>query len=267
MVAHLAAQNLTLGYHTEPVIADVQLEVAGGSLVAIIGRNGAGKSTLVKGLAGLLSPLAGQVHVLGQPLSAMVPKERAKKIAVLPQTLRFLSGMTVTEFVTQGRYVHRPSWHSMSAKDEAAVAASLATSELEDLTDRALDELSGGERQRALFARALAQETDILLVDEPTAALDGRHQLWAFKKLSDLAQSGCAVVVVTHDLNLASQFAERIVLLEDGRVCAAGRPKDVLQPENLQGLMGDSFLSGSHFACGASEDRPWIIPWWHEGKK
>lgn len=263
MVVALAAKNLTLGYDNEPVVTDISFEVEVGELLVVIGKNGVGKSTVVKGLAGLVEPMAGSVEILGAKLKSLKAAHRAKKVAVLPQSVRFLSGITVSEFVTQGRYIHRPSWQRISAADEEAIAASLEANELVQLKDRAMDQLSGGERQRCVLARALAQESEILLVDEPTAALDAKHQLWAFRRLAELASDGRTVVVVTHDLNLASQFADRVAYLDDGRIAAIGTPTDVLRPEKLKSLLGEDFLSGTSFAAAKGQERPWFIPWLH----
>ncbi|MFT7616933.1 MAG: iron complex transport system ATP-binding protein [Planctomycetota bacterium] len=263
MVAHLVSNNLSVGYGEKPVVSGLSLEIEAGELVAIIGQNGVGKSTVVKGLAGLIQPMAGSIEIMGEDLVSLKVSHRAKKIAVLPQTLRFLRGITVAEFVTQGRYIHRPSWQRISSDDEAAIEDSLQINELTELRDRPMDQLSGGERQRCVLARALAQEADILLVDEPTAALDARHQLWAFRRLEEVAKQGKAVVVVTHDLNLASQFADRVVYLNDGQVAAVGTPQEVLRPEKLDALLGNHYLAGTSYSGAKNEERPWFIPWWH----
>ncbi len=261
MVVRIQATHSSFGYGEGPIVRGVSLEVREAELLTIVGPNGAGKSTLIKGLAGLISPSEGRVEAAGESLCAMDLGKRAKMVAVLPQSLRHLQGITVAEFVAQGRYVHRPSWQHMGAMDEEVIGRSLQRCELGGLKDRPMNQLSGGERQRAVFARALAQESDILLVDEPTAALDGRHQLWIFEQLASLAASSTAVVAVTHDLNLASQFSHRVVLMEDGAVSKQGDPKDVLTPGYLKGLLGENFLTGQETSSICQEERPWFIPW------
>ena len=191
----------------EKVVDRASLTVAAGSLTCIIGPNGAGKSTLLKGMAGLLSVDGGAVMVDGGPVGALEARVRARTLALVPQFLDAIPAVTVESFVLGGRYGHLDAWRRARSVDHEAVLVALREAHVYELRDRLLAELSGGQRQRVLIARALAQEARYLLVDEPTSSLDPEHQLGVFTLLSRLAKEGHGVVVVTHDLNLASQYA------------------------------------------------------------
>ncbi len=243
------------------VVAGLDLALEGGRLAALVGPNGAGKTTLLKALAGLLEPRSGEIMLDGRSLEGFKPRERARRIATVPQEGRALQGTTVSEFVLGGRYAWRRPWSPLTAADEAAVLAALESADLADRREDRVEELSGGERQRALFARALAQDAEILLVDEPTAALDPRHQLWVFDRLAEQADRGRAVLVVTHDLNLASQYADTMHLMAEGRLVASGAASEVLSAEVLEGLYGPDFLIGEERSARFGEPRPFILPW------
>jgi iron complex transport system ATP-binding protein len=194
----------------------------------------------------------------GRPLAELPPRERAQLIGVVPQSLESLPEVTVESFVLGGRYTRISRWHGALARDHRAVGYALAASDAEGLGARRLQELSGGQRQRVLVARALAQEAQILLVDEPTAALDLEHQVRVFDLLARLAANDRSVLVVTHDVNLASQFASRVVLLDAGRVVARGAPADVLRREVLEPVYGRHL----HFGRMPPPDgRPFVLPW------
>ena len=232
-----------------------------GELVCVIGPNGAGKSTLLMLLAGMLDPDAGAVRLGDATLADLSPRDRARRVGVVPQALDRLPEVHVREFVLGGRYAHLPAFGRARTRDREAVDAALAACDAADLGERLLTRLSGGQRQRVLIARALAQEAPVLLVDEPTNSLDPEHQLTIFELLAQQTCEGRAVVVVTHDLNLASQFATRLVLVQAGRIAADGPPAEVLRPEVLRAVYGDRLTYGSLPATADGVARPFVLPW------
>ena len=246
----------------EEVLRGVDVELHPGELVAVLGPNGSGKSTLLKCLGGLLRPEAGEIHVDDRPLTSLDPRDRAKRIAYVPQGLAACPDCTVETFVEGGRYAHLGLLRAPSAADRGAVAAAVHEVELEGLEERSMIELSGGQRQRALIARALAQQAPVLLVDEPTSSLDLHHSLALLQTLGRLTCERRAVLLVTHDLNLASQFATRMVLLEEGRVVAGGTARDVLRREVLEPVYGSELYFGEAPAADGNGTRPFVLPWW-----
>jgi len=262
VVGGLSTEALVLDYPGPLRALDgVSVEIRPGELVAAIGPNGAGKSTLVKALCGLLAPSAGRVLLEGRELDGFSPRERARRVAVVPQSLRALPDVLVESFVLGGRYGHLGPWRRGGPRDRAAVRAAMEQADVGDLGARLLANISGGQRQRVLIARALAQEAAFVLVDEPTSSLDPEHQLAVFELLAALTGEGRAVVVVTHDLNLASQFAGSILLMDAGRVAARGSPEDVLRPEVLEPVYGAHFRYGRLPAPGGAGERPFVLPW------
>ena len=207
----------------------VDIELAAGELVCVLGPNGSGKSTLLSILGGVLAPTAGTVELDGRPLASLRAQERARTIASVPQVLRALPELSVETFVLGGRYPHLGLWGRARTGDHEAVRRSLAEADAAGWSGRTLSELSGGECQRVLVARALAQEARILLFDEPTASLDPEHQVLVFDLIERLVRDGRAVAVATHELNLTSRYADRVLLLDEGRVVAGGAPADVLR--------------------------------------
>jgi len=241
-------------------LAGVDLVVRPGEVVVVLGPNGSGKSTLIKLLAGLLSPGRGEVLWEGSRLKGLTSRERARRSAVVPQSLVAVPEVTVGTFVAYGRYAYQGTFRRPVSADRAAVLRALEEADVADLVDRPLPALSGGQRQRALIARALAQEARLLLVDEPTNALDPEHQLQIFDLIAGLADHGRAAVVVTHDLNLASQFATRVVLLDEGRKVADGAVGEVLVREVLEPVYGPNLRYASWSIPGGGE-RPVVLPW------
>ena len=214
------------------VLSSVDLTLARGDLVALAGTNGSGKTTLLRLLTGVLQPDAGVVRFEGRPLRDWRRMDLARRVAVLPQQLDLPVGFRVAELVEMGRAPHARRLFASTEADERAVARALADAGALDLADRFAEELSGGERQRLLVAMALAQEPDLLLLDEPTLHLDLAHQvalLAAIRRLRD--QRGLTVLAVLHDLNLAAAFAPRVAILDEGRVVADGPPAEVLSPD------------------------------------
>ncbi len=261
MVTRVVARGLGFAYpNGVEALAGVELEAAAGELVCVLGPNGAGKSTLLKLLAGLLAPRDGTVELEGVPLETLTPNQRARRIALVPQSLRALPDLTVADFVQHGRYAHGGWLARSSPGDRAAVQRALAQADLAELSARPLAELSAGQRQRALVARALAQEAALLLIDEPTSALDPEHQVAVFELIARLTGEGRCGVVVTHDLNLASQFATRLVLLDAGRKVADGGPEEVLVREVLEPVYGSDLLY-LDVADGDGAGRTIVVPW------
>lgn len=221
------------------VLRSVDLTLARGDLVALVGTNGSGKTTLLRLLTGVLKPDAGVVRFEGRPLADWRRLDLAQRIAVLPQQLDLPVGFRVAELVGMGRAPHARRLFASTEADERAVAGALADAGALDLADRFAEELSGGERQRLLVAMALAQEPDLLLLDEPTLHLDLAHQvslLGAIRRLRDLR--GLTVLAVLHDLNLAAAFAPRVAILDEGRVVADGPPAEVLSPDLVRRVFG-----------------------------
>jgi iron complex transport system ATP-binding protein len=238
----------------------VDLALAEGELVAVIGPNGSGKSTLLRCLAGLLKPSAGSVSLAGRPLAGLDERARARHIAVVPQFLPALHDIAVGDFVLGGRYAHFGRWSGPGPDDRGVVRCALEAADVLDLEQRLMSELSGGQRQRVLVARAIAQEAGVLLVDEPTSSLDPEHQVQVFELIARAVADARAALVVTHDLNLAAQFATRVVLLDAGRVAADGPPAEVVTPAVLNPVYGDSLRFGT-LPDGAGGQRPFAVPW------
>jgi iron complex transport system ATP-binding protein len=265
VVVHLSARGIDFTYAGEGERVDalrgIDLEVQSGELLAILGPNGAGKSTLLRVLAGILKPEKGELFVAGRSASRWSARERARHIALVPQSLTTLPDVTVEAFVGYGRYARHRTFRGPRKEDRTAVQSAIIAADLDTLADRPLAELSGGQRQRALIARALAQEARTLLVDEPTNALDPSHQLRVLNLLADLSESGRSVVVVTHELNLASQFAQRAMLLHAGRSVACASIEEVLVRDVLEPVYGSQLTYGSMNAARAGGARPFVLPW------
>ena len=231
----LQARDITLAYDGVPVIAGVDLPVPPGQITALIGPNGCGKSTLLRGLARLLKPRAGAVYLDGAAISALPTNELARRLGILPQSPTAPEGLTVRDLVAQGRYPHQGWFQQWSREDEAVVARALDITGTTALAGRPLDTLSGGQRQRAWIAMALAQETPILLLDEPTTFLDIAHQLEVLHLLERLnREEGRTIVMVVHDLNHAARYAGHLVAMAEGRIVVAGPPREVLTPATLR---------------------------------
>jgi iron complex transport system ATP-binding protein len=245
----------------------VDVRLWAGELVVVIGPNGSGKSTLLKTLGGLLRPDAGRVELDGRPIGEFAPRERAARIAIVPQFLPALPEVSVGTFVESGRYAHVDRrglagailGAGVGVRDRPAVESALQACDVAQFKERAMTELSGGQRQRVLVARAIAQEASVLLVDEPTNALDPEHQIAVFDLLALLRGGGRAVLVVTHDLNLAGQYASRLVLLDQGRVVADGDPPSVLTRAVLEPVYGRHLFFGA-WPEGSAQRGPFVLP-------
>lgn len=235
----LDIRSLSAGYGGCTVLEDIRFQLKRGEVLALIGPNGAGKTTLIRTVSGILKPCAGSVYVGGADLSRLSPAERAGCMAVVPQAHDLPPGFSVYQTVLLGRTPYLNWLGKTSPGDRRRVAWALRRTSLEALADRPITELSGGEQQRVLLARALAQETPILLLDEPTSNLDLKHQATLLNLVNELArEGGLAVLMAVHDLNLAAIYADRIGLLVDGRMQAEGRPEDVLTQDILTAAYG-----------------------------
>jgi iron complex transport system ATP-binding protein len=229
-----------------------------GTCTGVVGPNGSGKSTLLKLAAGVLTPDAGDVRIDGVPLASLRRREIALRLGYLPQEAPALYDFTVGEVAAMGRYAHQGGGLGLAtARDAEAVADALRAVALDGLVDRPLSHLSGGERRRALIASVLAQEPRAVLLDEPTAGLDPHHAAALFRLLHRLSTTGLGVLIVTHDLNLASLFCHRLVMVDRGAVACEGSPREVLTPEALRALYGDELLVRDHPQCA---DRPVVLP-------
>jgi len=235
----LTAEGLSLGYADHAVIHGIDLSVLPGRVTGIIGANACGKSTLLKSMSRLLKPTGGVVLLDGRDVHTVPPKELARTLGLLPQSPIAPEGITVADLVGRGRHPHQGILSRWSREDDEAVAAALDTTHTADLADRAVDELSGGQRQRVWIAMALAQQTDLLLLDEPTTYLDVAHQVEVLDLLTDLNEaSGITVVMVLHDLNLAARYCDEIVMIADGKVEAVGEPAEVFTEERVEKVFG-----------------------------
>jgi iron complex transport system ATP-binding protein len=245
----LAADSVRVLRGRRAVLDGVSLALAAGQVTAILGPNGAGKTTLVRALAGVLTPQAGRVTLDGVALAAMAPDARAGRIAYLPQGRDAAWNMRAGDIVALGRFHARRLLTPMSAADHAAIARAMDEADVAGLADRGVKTLSGGEFARVLLARALAVEAPVILADEPVAGLDPAHQLRVMAALQRRAAEGAAVAIVMHDLTLAAQFCDRIVLLADGRVAADGAPDAVLTEDILFGVYGVRLVRGTGFGA------------------
>jgi iron complex transport system ATP-binding protein len=234
----LRASGLHVRLGRRSVLAGLDLLIEPGALTIVVGPNGAGKTTLLRALAGLLPPSQGGVTVGSRPLTSLSAAERARTIAYLPQSGSIAWPIPVRSVVALGRMPHGERSTHLTDRGEAAVAAAIAAAGLHGFEARPATELSGGERARVLLARALATQAPILLADEPVAALDPRHQLLVLDVLREQARGGASVVAVMHDLPLAARFADRVLLMREGRIEADGSPRDVLTPAQLAKSFG-----------------------------
>jgi iron complex transport system ATP-binding protein len=239
----LTAKNITINYDHREVLRTVSFDMLDGQIIALLGPNGAGKSTLVRALNASVPVSSGAVTYGGKPLMDLSRREIAKHIAVVAQENETKFPVSVLEFVLAGRFVHGSAFGWESQDDIAAARKALADCELTDFADRLMNELSGGERQRVVLARALATGADVFLLDEPTANLDLAHQAMMFRLVRERCRNaGASAVVITHDLNLAAEFADRILVLKDGKVFAFGEPESVLTSENITSVFGVNVL-------------------------
>ncbi|MCP3420717.1 ABC transporter ATP-binding protein [Nocardioides pinisoli] len=237
--ARLEASDLTLGYTDTAVVHDLDLQVPHGRISVIVGANACGKSTLLRGLARLLRPRSGSVLLDGEAIHRLPTKQVARTLGLLPQNPVAPEGVTVADLVARGRHPHHGPFARWTNADDEAVAEALTLTDTLGLADRVVDELSGGQRQRVWIAMALAQGTDLLLLDEPTTYLDVAHQVEMLDLLAELnARRGTTIVMVLHDLNLSARYADHLVALHTGRIVAEGTPREVVTEEVVRTVFG-----------------------------
>ncbi|MDI9952242.1 ABC transporter ATP-binding protein [Rhodococcus sp. IEGM 1305] len=255
--SRLIAENLSLGYGDRVIVDNLDLEVRTGVITTVIGPNGCGKSTLLRALGRLLKPRNGSVLLDGKAIGSMRTKDVARTLGMLPQAPLAPEGLTVADLVARGRHPHQSWLRQWSSDDEGEVAEALALTGVSDLADRPVDQLSGGQRQRAWISMALAQGTDILLLDEPTTYLDLAHSIEVLDLVDRMHEElGRTVVMVLHDLNLAIRYSDQLIVMRDGTIVAAGAPKDIISAELLLEVFG---LEAAVIADPVS-DRPLVVP-------
>ena len=237
--SRLVAEEVSLGYGDRAVVDDLTVRVPDRAVTVVVGANACGKSTLLRGMARLLRPTSGAVLLDGAAIHRQPTKQVARTLGLLPQAPVTPEGVTVADLVGRGRHPHQGRFRRWSADDERAVAEALDLTGTTGLAGRVVDELSGGQRQRVWIAMALAQETDLLLLDEPTTYLDLAHQVEMLDLLADLnARRGTTVVMVLHDLNLAARYADHLVAMAGGRIAAEGAPEAVVTEEVVRDVFG-----------------------------
>jgi iron complex transport system ATP-binding protein len=238
----LLAEGLSLAYHGGPVVvSDLDLEIPPGQITSIVGANGCGKSTLLRGLARLRAPQRGTVLLDGESIHSQKTKEVAKKVGLLPQGPVVPDGLVVEDLVARGRYPHQSLLKQWSRADEEAVEYALEVTQTVELRERPVDELSGGQRQRVWIALALAQQTPILLLDEPTTFLDMAHQLEVLNLLARLNETeNRTVVLVLHDINQAARYSHHIIAMRNGHIVKRGTPADVVNENTIAEVFGVS---------------------------
>ena len=252
----IEARDVTVRVGAASLLTEVSFTADAGELVAVVGPNGAGKSTLLRVLAGDVAPTAGTVHVAGADLTDLPPVERALARSVLTQRARRDVPFTVWEVVRMGRHPHRGSETNSAEQDEAWVRDALRTADVAHLTGRRFSTLSAGEQTRTSLARVLAQRAAVMLLDEPTTALDLRHVVTILQALRAAADDGCCVVAVLHDLNGAARVADRVVAVHEGRIVAEGPPAAVLTADVLTELYGHPLTVTAHPGDGG----PLVLP-------
>ena len=253
----LSVRGLWAGYSGRSVLRGVDLEVARGEVVALVGPNGCGKTTLMRAITNVIRPERGEVLLAGEASQALSMRERARRVAVVPQAATLPTGFSVLEQVLLGRTPYIGLIASEGPDDLSAARRAMIATDCWSLADRPAEELSGGERQRVVLARALAQAPRILLLDEPTAHLDLGHQVRTFQLVARLGRElGLAVLAAMHDLTFASLFADRIALMQDGRIALDGSPEAVLRPEVIERVYGSPVIVMPHPTMG----RPVVLP-------
>jgi ABC-type cobalamin/Fe3+-siderophores transport system ATPase subunit len=236
-MSRLRAQGVTLTYGDEPVVDNLDVSVPDGKITVIVGPNACGKSTLLRALARVLRPKSGSVILDGEEILKLPTREVARRLGLLPQAPISPQGIFVSDLVARGRTPHQSALQQWSDADEVAVLDALEATETLELADRRVDELSGGQRQRVWIAVALAQQTELLLLDEPTTFLDLPHQIDVLNLLRRLnRKDGRTIVVVLHDLNLACRYADHIIAMRSGRIVAEGVPAEVVTPETIRAV-------------------------------
>lgn len=234
----LRVENATIGYDKRIVSEELSVSIPDKSFTVIVGPNACGKSTLLRGLSRLLQPSAGEVVLDGQDIHSYRAKDVAKKVGILPQSSIAPDGITVADLVARGRHPYQRLIRQWTEDDEQAVAEAMEATGVTSLSGRLVDELSGGQRQRVWVAMALAQQTEILLLDEPTTFLDITYQIELLELLTDLNQAGRTLIAVLHDLNHAARYATHLIAMRDGRIMAEGAPREIVTAELVEEVFG-----------------------------
>ena len=235
----LETAGLNIAYENRLIVDDLNIQIPQGKITALVGANGSGKSTILKTMARLMQPKTGQVLLDGKSIHKQSTREVAKQLAILPQNPTAPEGLTVTELISYGRFPYQKGFGSLQAEDKKMIEWAIESTRLQEFHDRPIDQLSGGQRQRAWIAMALAQDTDILFLDEPTTFLDMAHQLEVLQLLEELnVTAKRTIVMVVHDLNHASRYAHHMIAIKQGKAAATGTPKEVMTPDVLREVFG-----------------------------
>lgn len=238
-MSRLRTTELSLAYGNRQIVKQLSVEVPDGQITALVGANGSGKSTILKSMARILNPVQGGVYLDGKLIHRQPTKEVAKQLAILPQNPTSPEGLTVRELVSFGRYPHQRGFGNMNAEDNRMIEWALTATGMTEFRDRSVDQLSGGQRQRAWIAMALAQGTDVLLLDEPTTFLDMAHQIEVMTLLEKLnREQQRTIIMVVHDLNHAARFAQHLIALKQGVVLYEGNPQEVMTSQMLRDVFG-----------------------------
>lgn len=254
---HFQAEQLVAGYDNKPIIQGIDLLIPSNQISVIIGANGCGKSTLLKTLARLIKPISGSITLDDKPLAKIPPRQLARVLGLLPQSPIVPEGISVTDLVGRGRFPHQSLFGGWSKKDSEAVAEAMSIMNITQFANHHIDELSGGQRQRVWIAMALAQQTDILFLDEPTTFLDITYQVEILDLLTDLnRQYGTTIVMVLHDINLSARYADHLFALHGGKLVAEGQPSQVITSTLVKDIFG--------LNCSVIEDpisgSPLVVP-------
>jgi ABC-type cobalamin/Fe3+-siderophores transport system ATPase subunit len=238
-MTRLRGEGLTLAYDDRTVVDDLDVVIPDGSFTVVVGPNACGKSTMLRALARMLKPREGRVVLDGEAIQSLPSKEVARRLGLLPQSSIAPDAITVADLVARGRYPHQKLLRQWSRDDEAAVSEAMAATRVSDLAERAVDELSGGQRQRVWLAMALAQETPLLLLDEPTTFLDITHQIEVLDLCAELHETqGRTLVAVLHDLNHACRYATHLIAMADGAIVAEGDPQEIVDAALVERVFG-----------------------------
>jgi iron complex transport system ATP-binding protein len=250
----IRAEGLKVSLDGIPVLEDVSFSLAKGEIVGLVGPNGAGKTTILNLLTGALKPQAGCIEILGRPVRGFSAQELARKLGYLPQEAEVHWPLAVERVVALGRVPHLMPWEDLSVTDEKIIEDAMRATDTLHLRSRRIDHLAGGEKALVMIARLLAGEPEILLADEPVQGLDPAHALQVMELLRSVVSGGRGVLVVLHDLALASRFCDRILLLDHGKILASGRPQEVFSPENLKA----SYHIEAKYGAGGEF---FVVPW------
>ncbi|WP_315122028.1 ABC transporter ATP-binding protein [uncultured Clostridium sp.] len=252
----IATKNLAIAYDDKLIVDDLNMNIPKGKITTIIGPNGCGKSTVLKTIGRILKQKEGVVYLNGDDIRKLSTKEVAQKMAILPQSPQAQGGLTVGEIVSYGRFPHQKGFGKLSPEDEKIIAWALEITKLTELETRMVDNLSGGQRQRVWIAMALAQQTDLILLDEPTTYLDMSYQLEVLELLYNLnRKQNCTIIMVLHDLNLAARFADYMIAIRSGSIIKCGAPKEIMTSKVLK----DTFNINAEIVWGSRTGKPTCI--------